>query len=66
MKICPICKLKFSDQTEFCPKCQAQLQDLEKEENAAFEGKRVLKAILWTCGFMAVVAGLYYLASWLI
>ena len=60
MKMCPICHVEYSDEAEFCPKSMAKLNKKDEVENAPFEKKRLLKAIFWTCGFMLVVAGIYY------
>lgn len=60
MKKCPICKVEFSDEAEFCPTCQAKLTPVEKEENAPFDRKRLITAIVSTCGFMAVIALIYF------
>ena len=60
MKKCPICKLEFSDEAEFCPQCQAKLLEIKEEENAPFERKRLMVAIISTIGFMSIVAVLYY------
>ncbi len=61
MKRCPICKIEFSDEAEFCPKCQAKLQEIREEENAPFDRKRLVVAIVSTMGFMAVIAAIYYI-----
>ena len=65
MKICPVCRIKYDDKAESCAKCRAILIPYEEEAEAPFDKKRLWTAILWTCGFMAVVAGLYYLIGFL-
>ena len=63
MKICPICKVKYSDEAEFCAKCKTVLQEVKKnpEDAAPVNRKGLITAILSTIAFMALVAGLYYL-----
>ena len=61
MKICPICKIEYSDEAEYCAKCKAYLQKVEKQERVPYDGKRMWIAILSTIGFMLVIAGIYYL-----
>ena len=65
MKVCPICRTEFSDEAEFCPKCKASLYKKQEVEKAPFEWKRLVIAIVCTCGFMGIVAGLYKLMHFL-
>lgn len=61
MKICPLCHTKFEDSAEFCPKCQAQLDDLEEVEKA--EAGKIPKSfwvsVVWVCGFILVMYLIY-------
>ncbi|MBQ9942126.1 MAG: hypothetical protein IJP03_03860 [Christensenellaceae bacterium] len=63
MKICPICKVRYSDEAEFCAKCKTVLLEEKEDESANLpvDKKRLWTAILSTCAFMLVVAGIYYL-----
>ena len=65
MKVCPICRTEFSDDAEFCPKCKAALLEKEDDAKAPFEGKRLAIAIVSTCAFMLIVAGIYMLIKML-
>lgn len=62
MKICPLCHTKFEDSAEFCPKCLAELDDLEEVERA--EAGKIPKSfwisVVWVLGFI-VVMYLFYL-----
>lgn len=66
MKYCPICKVKYSDEAEFCAKCKTVLQkEDEQSPNLPVDKKRLVKAILFTVIFMLFVAGIYYLIGFL-
>lgn len=63
MKICPLCKTKFSDDAEFCPSCKAELQDFKEVEKA--EKQPIPKKFWWsliaTCGFIGAMYLIYHL-----
>lgn len=61
MKVCPLCHTKFEDDAEFCPKCKAQLEDLEERKKADAGGipKSFWKAVAWMLGFILVMYFIY-------
>ncbi len=64
MKYCPVCKLEYSDNAEYCKKCEAYLYEKEsspKEVKTDF--KRLLMVCLYTGGFIVFIMLLYYLFS---
>jgi len=65
MKICPICKVKYADEAEFCAKCKAVLIEdtADKDAETPLDRRRLITAILSTIAFMAFVAGLYYVVG---
>ncbi len=60
MKKCPVCNIKYADDAEFCAKCKAHLAVIAEDESVPFDKKRLITAILCTIGFMAFIAGMYY------
>ena len=68
MKICPLCKTKYSDEAQYCAKDKVLLQKIPekaKGEKVPFEPKRILKACIFTCIFMGFIMLLYYiLGTW--
>ena len=32
MKICPVCSIRYSDETKYCAKCNAYLEECDEEE----------------------------------
>ena len=68
MKICPLCKTKYSDEAQYCAKDKVLLQKIPekaKQEKVPFEPKRILKACIFTCVFMGFIMLLYYiLGTW--
>lgn len=64
MKVCPLCNTKFEDSAEYCPKCKAQLEDMEEVEKA--EAGRIPKSfwvtLLWVFGF---IGAFYVFYLWL-
>ncbi len=63
MRVCPLCKTKFDDQAEFCPKCHAQLDDVKDVEKA--EKQKIPKSFWWSLvgvfGFIIFMVLLYNL-----
>ncbi len=59
MKICPICKTKFDDSADFCPKCKAQLE----QETPAAKKEKIPKSFWFTLlgvfGFILLVILVY-------
>ena len=62
MKYCPVCKIEYSDNAEFCKKCEAYLLEKpEKEEPVKTDFKRLIKMCLYTGGFIVFIMLLYQL-----
>lgn len=62
MKICPVCKIEYSDNAEFCKKCEAYLQPKkETPEPVKTDAKRLIKMCLYTGAFIVFIMLLYYL-----
>lgn len=60
MKVCPLCHTKFENSAEYCPKCKAQLEDVEEAEKA--EQKKIPKSF-WIAlfGTFAFICGMILL-----
>ena len=68
MKICPLCKVQFSDDAEFCPNCKALLinKDIIKEETPENKAQRIKdwKFLIFAVpGFILFVYFLYWLMT---
>jgi uncharacterized membrane protein YvbJ len=62
MKYCPVCHIDYSDNAEFCKKCEAKL--LEKAEAAApvkTDFKGLIKICLYTGGFIIFIMLVYFI-----
>ena len=62
MKYCPVCKTDYSDNAQFCKKCEAYL--LEKTAapaNVKTDFRRLAKLCLYTAGFIVFIMLLYQL-----
>ncbi|MEA5002432.1 MAG: hypothetical protein VB081_02945 [Christensenella sp.] len=61
MKTCPICKTKFEDSADFCPKCKAQLE--EEKVVVKKEKEKIPKSFWFTLlgvfGFILLVILVY-------
>ena len=62
MKYCPICKIEYSDNAEFCKKCEAKLlkkEDAPKQPRTDY--KRLFKMCIYTAAFIVFIMLLYYI-----
>ncbi len=67
MKVCPVCKIEYSDKAEYCKKCEAYLlEKSDKPEKVKTDYKRLLKVCLFTGGFIIFIMVLYYVFNLLI
>ena len=68
MKICPLCKTKYSDDAQYCVKDKILLEklpDKKEKEDVPFEPKRIIKVCIYTCVFIGFIMLLYYiLGTW--
>ena len=64
MKVCPVCKIEYSDKADYCKKCEAYLVEKEdKPEKIKTDYKRLIKMCLYTGGFIIFIMILYYVYS---
>lgn len=64
MKYCPVCNIEYSDNAEYCKKCEAYLHTKESSpKEAKTDIKRLLIVCLYTGGFIVFIMLLYYLLS---
>lgn len=58
MKQCPLCKVKFEDDAQFCPGCKAELEDYAEAEKK--ENEKVPKSFWWALiAVFAFIGGMY-------
>ncbi|MDD5018296.1 MAG: hypothetical protein PHO15_09380 [Eubacteriales bacterium] len=61
MKYCPVCKIEYSNNAEFCKKCEAKLQEKEDRlKEVKTDYKRLIKMCAYTVGFIIFIMLLYY------
>ncbi len=62
MKYCPVCKIEYSDNAEFCKKCEAHLLNkADIPEKIPTDFRRILKMCLYTGGFILFIMALWFL-----
>lgn len=67
MKFCPVCKIAYSDNAEYCKKCEAYLQPKqESPQPVKTDAGRLVKMCLYTGAFIVFIMLLYYLLGMLI
>lgn len=61
MKVCPICAVEYSDNAQFCKKCETVLIEKPKQqEKVDTDYKRLFLMVLYTFLFISFIAGLYF------
>lgn len=61
MKVCPVCKIEYSDKADYCKKCDAHLLKTEDIPTVIkTDYKRLIKMCLYTGGFIVFIMILYY------
>lgn len=64
MKVCPVCKIEYSDKADYCKKCEAHLLEVEDTPKVIkTDYKRLIKMCLYTGGFIVFIMILYYVYS---
>lgn len=64
MKYCPVCNIEYSDNAEYCKKCEAYLIEKESsQKEVKTDFKRLFLICLYTGGFIVFIMLLYYLFS---
>ena len=73
MKICPVCSIRYSEETKYCAKCNAYLEECDEEEYVNVDKKKKKKdppipkqfilTIVGTFAFIGFIMLLYYIIS---